>query len=272
LKLPEFYLPYYEGFSHSANSKYWLGIYKRNELFLIELLKDICNVCFKTRVGQLYTTPWKSLLIKGINEADCSLWRNILNKYRLNIRHAYNELNWQLENLCEEGLELKQQLVREFEGADLRTYKLCFAIKMHLKSGLMGSVIIKKRDADVFDILHTPDFNPNSKEYVGYKSKVAKNDLSGHLITLCHNYYDLLIDNIAFLPQQQNDMDDDTSSQQLKLLFQCENCLSIYDEAHGDEINGIAPGTSFTAIDNNYMCPVCDGEKESYKPKFLTII
>ena len=118
-------------------------------------------------------------------------------------------------------------MVREFEDADLRTYKLCFAIKMHLKSGLMGSVIIKKRDEGVFDILHTRDFNPNSKEYICYKSQVAKNYLSEHLIMLCHTYYDLLIDNVAFLPLQRNDIDDHSSSQQLKVLYQCENCLSI---------------------------------------------
>jgi hypothetical protein len=66
LQLPDFYLPYYEGFNRYANNKYWLGIYRRNELFDIDFLKDVCNLCQKTRVGQLYTTPWKSILIKGL--------------------------------------------------------------------------------------------------------------------------------------------------------------------------------------------------------------
>jgi hypothetical protein len=32
LKLPDFQLPYYEGFNKQGN-KYWLGIYRRDELF-----------------------------------------------------------------------------------------------------------------------------------------------------------------------------------------------------------------------------------------------
>jgi hypothetical protein len=74
LKLPDFYLPYYEGFNKYANNKYWLGIYRRNEVYPLAFLKDICTLCLKTRVGQLYTTPWKSLLIKGINETDRAEW------------------------------------------------------------------------------------------------------------------------------------------------------------------------------------------------------
>src|SRR6202012_1292160 len=133
LKLPDFYLPYYEGFN-KYNNKYWLGIYRRTELFLLDFLKDACLLCLKTRIGQIYTTPRKSIIIKGIEQADRNQWGLILSKYRLNVRHAANELNWQIEDMCTEGLELKQRLVHEFEQADLRTYQLCFAIKTQPKT------------------------------------------------------------------------------------------------------------------------------------------
>jgi hypothetical protein len=129
LILPDFFLPYYEGFNRHGNNKHWLGIYRRNERFPLVFLKDVCMLCLQTRVGQLYVTPWKSLLVKNIDHADRPDWGSLLNKHRLNVRHAANELNWQTEDQCPEGLELKQQLVREFEEADLRTYRLCFAIK-----------------------------------------------------------------------------------------------------------------------------------------------
>ena len=93
LTLPEFHLPFYEGFNRYSNNKLWLGIYRRNELFPIDFLKDICTFCLKTRIGQLYATPWKSLVIKGIDLADRSEWGGILNRYRINVRHAANELN-----------------------------------------------------------------------------------------------------------------------------------------------------------------------------------
>jgi rubredoxin len=260
LKLPEFQLPYYEGFNRYVNNKYWLGIYRRNELFPLEFMKDICTICLKNRIGQVYTTPWKSLLIKGINEVDRKDWGIILNKYRINVRHASNELNWQLENLNSESLELKQQLVREFEEYDLRTYRLCFAIKMQPKTGLPGSIIIKKQSADVFDILHTRDFNPNSKDYVTYREKVSKPDLGRCLIELCNHFYGILIDDNISLP---DDSDNKSIEQETHHVYQCKNCFSIYDQTYGDMVNDIAPGTDFETLPA-YSCPVCDSSKDSF--------
>ncbi|MCZ0211435.1 hypothetical protein OZK63_39430, partial [Streptomyces sp. UMAF16] len=100
--LPEFKLPYYEGFNNYG-TKSWLGLYQRNELFKVSFLKDICKLCLETKIGQLYTTPWKSLIIKNIDEKHRHLWSFILNRHRINVRHASNELNWQVEDTNEEG-------------------------------------------------------------------------------------------------------------------------------------------------------------------------
>jgi hypothetical protein len=79
LTLPDFQLPYYEGFNKYGN-KYWLGIYKRNEEYSVAFLKDVCSVCLQSRVGQIYTTPWKSLIIKDITPDDRKHWNFILAK------------------------------------------------------------------------------------------------------------------------------------------------------------------------------------------------
>ncbi len=62
LQLPSFNLPYYEGINRYGQ-KLWLGIYRRDELFPVEFLKDVCAICLKTKIGQVYTTPWKSMII-----------------------------------------------------------------------------------------------------------------------------------------------------------------------------------------------------------------
>ncbi|MDP9081047.1 MAG: rubredoxin [Bacteroidota bacterium] len=263
LKLPDFSLSYYEGFNKYLNDKYWLGIYRRNELFPIAFLKDVCSICLKTRVGQLYTTPWKSFLIKGINEADRKDWGFVLNNYRINVRHAANELNWQLENLCKESLELKKQLVREFEEYDLRTYRLCFAIKMQPKTGLLASIIIKKVKAGLFDILHTRDFNPNSKDFVVYKQKLPAGSLGQSLIELCNFYYELLIDNSVLLHPGNTEDTEIENDIEIIELYQCQNCLSIYDKNYGDPINGIPVGTDFKAI-SEYECSVCESRSDCF--------
>jgi len=270
LKLPEFYLPYYEGMNAYGNKRYWLGIYRRNELFPISLLKDICTLCFNIRIGQLYTTPWKSLVVKGIVEEDRIAWSALLNKHRLNVRHAYNELNWQLENLCAEGLQLKHHLVRELEAQDIRTYKLCFAIKMHPKSGLMGSIIIKK-GAHGYDVLHTRDFNPNSRDFIVFEQAVEEDELAGLLIQLCNDYYKHVGTDERFLSPAGVIKQADTAPDNIHTVYQCVCCLSIYDERYGDESNGINPGTPFLKV-VDYRCPVCDADHLSFKPvvKVLT--
>src|SRR6185312_14681747 len=265
LKLPDFYLPYYEGFNKYANSKYWLGIYRRNELFPLEFLKDVCTLCIKTRISQIYTTPWKSIIVKGIEQADRIEWGHILDKYRLNVRHAANELNWQIEDLSEEGLSLKQQLVREFEEDDLRTYRLSFAIKTQPKTGLLGSIVIKKQSPGVFSIQHTRDFNPNSKYLIAYKNELSANELAPVLAELCEYYYSTSVKDTTQLNFSENKKDGKDAIHH-RLVYQCKNCLSIYDERYGDELNGITAGTHFETLEN-YTCPVC----ESAKTDFLII-
>lgn len=269
LRLPDFQLPYYEGFN-KYNEKYWLGIYRRNELFPVAFLKELCKVCNKTRIGQIHTTPWKSIIIKGVEPADRKLWNAILDKNRMNVRHASNELNWQTEDLCEEGLRLKHELVAGFNTADLRTFKLCFAIKINPKSGLFGSVIIKKQTQEDhndarFDLLHTIDFNPNSKHYHTYIKGISKADLLPQLTRLCEAYYQQ--QTLAAGEQAEHYYETDSPIEpELSYVHQCKHCLSIYDEAWGEESLNIPAGTPFAGLPQDYHCPLCESARTEFTP------
>jgi rubredoxin len=192
---------------------------------------------------------------------DRNQWGVILSKYRLNVRHAANELNWQIEDICDDGLELKQQLVREFEEADLRTYQLCFAIKTQPKTGLTGSIVIKKNNNGLFDILHTRDFNPNSKDYVPYLQQIGAAGLSSQLIELCYSFYD------RQSSETSTDLiyiKEETNVQQEKVVFyQCNNCLTRYDKVYGDHEKEIEKGIDFEQL-TDYTCPVCEAPKEDF--------
>ncbi|MCC9137476.1 rubredoxin [Pontibacter silvestris] len=273
LKLPEFKLPYYEGFNRYGN-KTWLGIYRRDELFPLAFLKDVCKICLQTRIGQLYTTPWKSIVIKGIESVDRDLWDNVLCKYRINVRHASNELNWQVEDLCEYGLKLKNYLVRKFNEEDIRTYRLCFAIKTQPKTGLFGSIVIRTqqdiaRDTPLaeehFELLYTKGFNPNSKDFVSFKKGVPKDELAADLIELCNIFYELQsrtdVVSVPVYLEEDNSMK--AEEKQLDKVYQCKHCLTVYDEEYGDELNGVEAGTSFETI-TTYHCPTCDAPKEDF--------
>ena len=48
--------------------------------------------------------------------------------------------------------------------------------------------------------------------------------------------------------------------------YQCDPCGYIYDPAIGDPDNGIAPGTSFEDIPEDWVCPICGVGKDLFVP------
>ncbi len=270
----DFQLPYYEGFN-KYNDKFWLGIYRRKEEFSIDFLKEVCEICAKTRLGQIYTTAWKSLVIKNINQDDRKYWSHLLNKHRINVRHAANELNWSIEDVCEEALALKIELVKRFEEADLRTYRLCFAIKTKPNTGLFGSVIIRKLNREnniereniilgqaegLYQVLHSKNFNPNNKDYVVFADNVGQSDLAEQLISLSNFYYSLQL-NLALPP---NNAIKQKIEKNLIEVYECIHCKTIYDESQGDEVNDIKAGTKLIDL-IDYKCPMCDASEFTKK-------
>ncbi|HEY4209331.1 MAG TPA: rubredoxin, partial [Puia sp.] len=274
LQWPVFDLPYYEGFNLWKN-KIWLGIYRRDELFPVPFLKDICLICLETHVGQLYTTPWKSLIIKGIEEGHRALWEYVMGKYRINLRHAGNELNWQIEDLNEEGLRLKRYLVRQLDLDDVRTEGLCFAIKTRPRTGLAGSVIIRRQTGgrdqrkglDRYDILHTPDFNANSKEIILYREGLEKENLAVYLVSLCKSFYERQSGSEpAPLRRPPDGPGLSSGGDKPVIVFQCRDCFTLYDEQFGDPDAGEPPGRPFEQTAPHYVCPVCGGGKKGFTP------
>ena len=57
--------------------------------------------------------------------------------------------------------------------------------------------------------------------------------------------------------------------------YVCNICGWVYDEALGDEENGIAPGTAFADLPDDFVCPLCGVGKDDFseeQQKFLTSI
>jgi len=48
--------------------------------------------------------------------------------------------------------------------------------------------------------------------------------------------------------------------------YECSVCGYIYNPADGDPDSGIAPGTSFEDLPDNWACPVCGATKDQFTP------
>jgi rubredoxin len=48
-------------------------------------------------------------------------------------------------------------------------------------------------------------------------------------------------------------------------IYLCIVCNQIYDPAAGDPVSGIAPGTAFENIPNDWVCPDCGATKADFE-------
>lgn len=49
-------------------------------------------------------------------------------------------------------------------------------------------------------------------------------------------------------------------------IMECTICGYRYDPAEGDPDNGVAPGTSFEDLPEDWVCPECGAGKEEFVP------
>ena len=262
LTIPRVVMPYYEGFNLLGTTP-WIGIYRRNEQFSVKFLLEMCALCESTKIGNLCITTWRSLIIKGVDNADRFRWEKLLGKYGINVRHASIELNWQTEDDAPRGFRLKNYLVQQFNRFDVRTFGLIFAIKTRRKSEVFGSVIIRRHGffkfgkfdfwgfLGVYDIFYDEDFNPHTRRRKTHRLNVPRHQLANELIILSKQYYAQLT---AETVKTRIDMK--TANNKMKVeekeLYQCGECFTVYEE------------TDFDALSDNLTCTVCEAPKSGF--------
>lgn len=267
LVYPDANFPYYEGMNRIEEGKYWLGLYWRNNRFTISFMEEMCKLCLATNIGKVSLTPWKSFIVHGILEKDRLAWEKLLGKFGINMRHSALELNWHLPVLDKEALELKSYLVRALDQQDISTYGLTFTVNTQGDTVLFTSVVIEKNtsanssDPATYNILYSKDFNPNLSTYFYYTKNIPAEIIPPLLIELSHMYYEQL---------ESPDKADESAEylkevQKTKVIFQCTQCMTVYDENYGDVAAGIAKGVSFAALPADYTCSLCGSSKASFR-------
>ncbi|MET1056062.1 MAG: rubredoxin [Pedobacter sp.] len=271
-QLSAFNLPYYEGLNR-YNNKYWLGIYRRDELFSTAFLKKLCQLCLFTKVGQICCTPWKTIIVKDIDEKHKNLWNALLEEFEINMRHAANELNFQVEDNCSEGLELKNYLVRHLSGDDTRTSGICFGIKTRRKSEIFSSILVRKRYLihfagirifPVYDILCAKNFNPNERTGEIFSSGNPRFILPEQLRRAVLKFQRYRLNTQQPLKQKYMVPKEEVRDKAHEYLYQCNSCLTVYDEEAGDTDQNIEPGTLFGDLPEHYCCQLCDGARDNF--------
>ncbi len=264
--------PYYEGMNKMGINQYWLGLYWRNNKYYLDFLNVFCDFCLDNRIGKICITPWKSFIVKGIPRESKLMLEKLLGKSGINIRHSLLELNWHLPVNDEKALALKKFIVTNFNQNDISTYGLTFAITNRGENKIyFTSIVIEKntlpnivKDFHIrptYNVLYCENFNPNTQKYLVYAQDVDKIELPGLLMELSKLYFEEL-----------GESEEDQSLKELgqnenieKEVYQCGECLTVYDSEIGDKKFSIESGTLFEDITIEYECPVCEAPKKSFE-------
>lgn len=278
LEVPFYPFPYYEGMNRIGPDRYWLGLYWRNNRYDLKFLKAMCDLCSENKIGKITITPWKSFIVKGI-PVDAKLqWEKLLGKFGINVRHSMLEMNWHVPVADQEALNLKKYLVINFDQNDISTYGLTFGITSYDSDTYnFTSIVIQKnrrpeikgdfKIRDTYNLLYAKNFDPNTREYIIHVQDVDKVELPGLLMELSQLYFEQLGNEIV--EDEQKAVEKDTFEES---VYQCADCLTIYNAEYGDVTQGIVPNTSFDNLPETYVCSVCDAPISSFEQKVVVKI
>ncbi|MFP2995567.1 rubredoxin [Spongiivirga sp. MCCC 1A20706] len=270
LEIPYLTFPYYEGMNRMGLDQYWLGLYWRNNRYDLSFLKDFCGFCLDNSIGKICITPWKSFIVKGIKSASRPDLERFLGQWGINVRHSQLEMNWHLPVDDAHALALKKYLVQNFDQNDISTYGLTFGISGDVgKRTHFASVIIEKnkqpeliKDFEIrptYNVLHFQNFDPNTNIYINYAQDVDKIELPGLLMELSKKYFKQLG------TIKNKEVKSVAVQEELTEVYQCKNCLTIYDEKVGDINAKIQVGTGFHQLPENYCCSVCEASVTDFR-------
>lgn len=264
--------PYYEGMNKMGINRYWLGLYWRNNKYDLTFLKDFSEFCLDHKVGKICLTSWKSFIVKGIYQEDKLTLEKFLGKRGINVRHSSLEMNWHIPVADPEALSLKEFIVKSFDQNDISTYGMTFGISNfgQNNSYFTTAMVEKNKTPDIvknfqvrptFNVLYSKNFDPNTQDYIVYAQDVDKIELPGLLMELSKMYFDQLGDT----PQEIQDKKVKKEVNEKVEVYQCSDCMTIYDSAYGDEKANIPPHTEFEELPDDYVCNVCEGAKTQFE-------
>jgi len=256
------FAPYYEGISKMEDQKdYWAGFYWRNNNYTIEFIESVCELCMQTKIAKICITSWKSFLVKNIKESDKIYWEQLLGIYGINMRHSSFDMFWHLPYGSKKAFSLKKYIVNQLDKVDIRTYGLTFSITW--PEIPFTSIIINPKPRlfgliTTYEIWHAQNFNAETNQYILFADGLKRHDLVKSLTILSKKFYQRIqISTNKLIPDTTNDI-------KKIQVSQCGDCLQIYVDELGDELNQIIPQTPFDKLPEAYCCPTCGSGKHVF--------
>lgn len=275
IKVSEFFN--YEGL-HLYDDKFWLGIYMRDAKFQSHILSSLAELCKMQMLGQIHITPWKSLIIKEIDDFSVVDWKLFLAEHGINNGHSSAELTWQIKAFDQSALEIKSHLRKEFGSQDTNINGVIFGVDVNKETTFAHIIIeknvfvkLKRGEFSTYNILYREDFNPLKSSYKTHRKLVFKANLADTIKEVVAMYHDKSYRVAAnFLPKKAVRVEKlQNTEEKVRYIHRCKSCFTIYYPEYGDA--GVEKGTSFEDLPEDYCCSICNNSKSEFEKVNMSI-
>jgi hypothetical protein len=197
LVLPKKFFSSYEGLVKSDDIN-WVDFYCADNHFPIQFMREVVKLCNQTGQDEIFITPWKTFLIKGISPQNKVLWKELISRYGLNVNYSSLELNWCLPLLDKKAFHLKNYLVDQLSDLEIRRFGLSFTIQTKPMEVYTTAVIKVDRGIKLpgifeslrtYSIYYASDFNPNNSKYILFAENISKRELPQKIKELNNRFY-----------------------------------------------------------------------------------
>ena len=111
-----------------SGSGYWIGMSAGTRPFRHRFLEQMCMRAARQGIGAVFTTCWRSLVLKNVAPEHLPEWRMLLGRHGVRVRHADAALHWQVCDRLPEARELAGTMIARLSRRSIVTSDLGFAV------------------------------------------------------------------------------------------------------------------------------------------------
>jgi len=148
-------------------------------------------------------------------------------------------------------------------GREINKFETC-----KYKIGITGSPIVLDYSVAYleFEVISKLDVGTHTV-YIG---KLIDADNLGAETPMTYAYYHLVRKGKSpknaptYVKEEKEEISKSNKEEAKMKKYKCDVCGYVYDPKTGDPDNGVAPGTSFEAVPEDWVCPICGAGKSEF--------
>ena len=241
-----------------SGSGYWIGMSAGTRPFRHRFLEQMCMHAAQQGIGAVFTTCWRSLVLKNVAQEHLPEWRMLLGRHGVRVRHADAALHWQVSDRLPEARELAGTMIARLSRRSIVTSGLSFAVTDDPTRHEVAVAIRPLADERLplsglrrrYAVRHREGFDRHNPGWLTFARRLRERDLAAALAALTRRFY-----RDDGEPPTSEALPPEPPVEKRSGTWSCATCGNEYDPAYGDPLGEVAPGTAFAALPSGWALP-----------------